>query len=392
VYRVVNCLSTQHDERLVALAVVICAIAALTSFKIYSHVLVSRGFQRLGLLLLTGVCSGAGVWATHFIAMLAYEPGVSTAYEPIATAASLLIAVAAATVGFAIASGSRGRWLGVSGAAIGGAVVGSGIALMHYTGMGALVVPGTLEWDSASVVASLAIGSLLAAAAMSAYHVWSARQRLWLAAGLLTLAICGLHFTAMGAVTIVPDPFVVARSSQISDSVMAFAVTGATLVVMLSGITSIAFMESRTRRQREEELRVQNLRFETALRHMSQGLCMFDAEKRLAVCNDRYARLYRLPPDLLRVGTPHDVIIAHRVSNGVLKGRAVLRRWRTRSRLWAGCPRTQARPVSTSSPMAARSALPASPCRGADGSHFMKTSRIAGNPRKRYCIWPGMMR
>jgi diguanylate cyclase (GGDEF)-like protein len=320
VYRVVHCLSTQHDQRLVALAVVICAIAALTSFKIYSHVLVSRGFQRLGLLLLTGVCSGAGVWATHFIAMLAYEPGVSTAYEPIATSASLFIAVAAATVGFAIASGSRGRWPGVSGAAFGGAVVGSGIALMHYTGMGALVVPGTLEWDSASVVASLAIGSLLAAAAMFAYHVWSARQRLWLAAGLLTLAICGLHFTAMGAVTIVPDPFVVVRSSQISDLVMAFAVTGATLVVMLSGITSIAFMESRTRRQREEELRVQNLRFETALRHMSQGLCMFDAEKRLAVCNDRYARLYRLPPDLLRVGTPHDVIIAHRVSNGVLKG------------------------------------------------------------------------
>ena len=69
-----------------------------------------------------------------------------------------------------------------------------------------------------------------------------------------------------------------------------------------------------------EDLRCQNLRFNAALANMAGGLCMFNAEKRLVVCNDRYAKLYQLPSELLKVGTPHRAIIAHRVSHGILKG------------------------------------------------------------------------
>jgi methyl-accepting chemotaxis protein len=63
-----------------------------------------------------------------------------------------------------------------------------------------------------------------------------------------------------------------------------------------------------------------NMRFDTALENMTHGLCMFDAGKRLVICNERYASLYRLPPELLKIGTPHEAIIAHRVMNGLLKG------------------------------------------------------------------------
>ncbi|NJO32450.1 MAG: PAS domain-containing protein [Rhodospirillales bacterium] len=69
----------------------------------------------------------------------------------------------------------------------------------------------------------------------------------------------------------------------------------------------------------EERLKAKNL-LATALDNMGEGLCMFDADRRLLVCNDRYAKLYQLPQELLAVGTPHDAIIAHRVSNGILKG------------------------------------------------------------------------
>jgi hypothetical protein len=60
-----------------------------------------------------------------------------------------------------------------------------------------------------------------------------------------------------------------------------------------------------------------NNRFSSALENMTHGLCMFDAEKRLVICNERYADLYHLPPELLKVGTPHQAIIAHRVANHV---------------------------------------------------------------------------
>ena len=52
----------------------------------------------------------------------------------------------------------------------------------------------------------------------------------------------------------------------------------------------------------QQELQEQKLRLDTAINHMGEGLCMFDAEKRLVVCNDRYAKMYRLPPELLTAG------------------------------------------------------------------------------------------
>jgi diguanylate cyclase (GGDEF)-like protein/PAS domain S-box-containing protein len=79
-----------------------------------------------------------------------------------------------------------------------------------------------------------------------------------------------------------------------------------------------ALAEAELNRQRE--LAEQSLRFSAAVENMSQGLCMFDKEKKLVVCNRLYARIYKLPAEMLEPGTPHREIIAHRVSNGILKG------------------------------------------------------------------------
>jgi methyl-accepting chemotaxis protein len=68
---------------------------------------------------------------------------------------------------------------------------------------------------------------------------------------------------------------------------------------------------------RQSSLEQTNSRFSTALENMTHGLCMFDAQKRLVVSNKRYADLYRLPPELLKIGTPHQAIIAHRVTNRI---------------------------------------------------------------------------
>ena len=49
--------------------------------------------------------------------------------------------------------------------------------------------------------------------------------------------------------------------------------------------------------EREEELRSQNMRLDVALENMAHGLCMFDAEERLVIANDRYAEMYGLAPE-----------------------------------------------------------------------------------------------
>ena len=57
-----------------------------------------------------------------------------------------------------------------------------------------------------------------------------------------------------------------------------------------------------------------------ALNNMPHGLCMFDAKKRLVLCNDGYAEMYRLPPELRRAGATHDAIIANRIKSGLMAG------------------------------------------------------------------------
>ncbi|HEU5273340.1 MAG TPA: PAS-domain containing protein [Xanthobacteraceae bacterium] len=73
-------------------------------------------------------------------------------------------------------------------------------------------------------------------------------------------------------------------------------------------------------KQRQEELRVQNMRFDTALGQMSQGLVMFDRNHRLIVCNDRYAAMYGLPPELTTPGRAQEAIIRHRIDAGLFTG------------------------------------------------------------------------
>lgn len=96
------------------------------------------------------------------------------------------------------------------------------------------------------------------------------------------------------------------------------------LFAALAGIgLAISIFHFRQLSEREtaaSQLQTQNIRFNAALNNMSQGLCMFDADRRLVVCNERYARFYALPPELLEAGTSHEAIIKHRISSGILAG------------------------------------------------------------------------
>jgi diguanylate cyclase (GGDEF)-like protein/PAS domain S-box-containing protein len=232
-YRVISCLVVQHDYRLVLLAAAICAATTFTSFSIYSRVAHAQKMMRLGWLFLTGVCTASGIWATHFVAMLAYNAGVQTAYDPVLTAGSLLVAIVATTLGYFVCSGRSPPEI-----AIGGGVVGIGIGLMHFTGMRALIVPGTIKWDATLVIVSLALGAALASAATTVFHRLENFRAIAAGAGLLTLGICGLHFTAMGAAYIEPDPTIIVEGFSADASVLALAIAGLTVLVMLAGLAA----------------------------------------------------------------------------------------------------------------------------------------------------------
>src|ERR1700747_1301151 len=100
--KVFLCSSTEHDWRLVIAAALVCLPATFATFFLYSTVPVLPLWRRWIWLAMTGLVAGSGLWTTHFTAMLAFRPGLSTGYEPVATLGSLGVAVLSTTAGFAV--------------------------------------------------------------------------------------------------------------------------------------------------------------------------------------------------------------------------------------------------------------------------------------------------
>jgi methyl-accepting chemotaxis protein len=119
------------------------------------------------------------------------------------------------------------------------------------------------------------------------------------------------------AIDIPVDAFLVTSKTQSQEA-------GLTLFLALSAIgLIISLLHFRQMNQREAssaQIHTQNARFMAALNNMSMGLCIYDGDRRLIVCNDIYRKLYSLPAELTTPGTHHDLIIKYRVTHGILAG------------------------------------------------------------------------
>lgn len=157
----------------------------------------------LGLAALT--IGGVGIWLMHFIAMLGFTtPGLPVRYDIGRTGVSAVLAVAAVFAGLLV-FGARRRFA-VWRLLVGGVITGLAVALMHYTGMWAVNLKGTITYDSGLVALSVGIAVLAATVAL-----WFtvAIERLWLqvlAGMVMGVAVVGMHYTGMAAVRAHLDP------------------------------------------------------------------------------------------------------------------------------------------------------------------------------------------
>ena len=245
-----TCLTTQHDLRLVLVAGVVCIAGCFTTFRLYSRMRGARGVVRAAWLLLTGLVAGSSVWATHFIAMVAFTPGLKTGYSPTGTLLSLMIAVLFMASGFAVASAQRSTTNDFAG----GVLIGLGVAAMHYTGMSAFVTQGHLVWEHATVgfSAILGVGGATAALVLAGQARTVKSQAI--GGGLLCLGIVALHFTGMSAITIIPDAGVQVPEQLLSGGILTLAVGSITAMIILGGLGAVA-IESQTSRSALERIR-----------------------------------------------------------------------------------------------------------------------------------------
>jgi len=294
--RLYGCLIEQHDLRLVALAAVICVFSCALAIELIARARQARG-NRAAWSALAAATFGTGVWATHFVAELACDPGLPFGYALGLTGFSLIVAMALAAAGMFIA-------LRYEAPLRGGAVIGAAIGAMHYLGIAALRIPASINWDAICVVLSLAAGMLLSAAAVQALWWGTGLRHRLSATGLLVAAIVGLHFTAIAAMTLAPDAAIDLPRAIVAPKLLAVAVAAVTAAIMAVGLAGLIGTHfTRRLAQEAERLRRSEARLIEAIEALPAGFALYDAEDRFVLCNTRYRTIYAETTDLLRPGT-----------------------------------------------------------------------------------------
>jgi signal transduction histidine kinase len=234
--KIVDCIVDGHNLWLVLVAALVCILASHTTFSLWYRASTQVASARYVWLAAAAVSMGSGVWATHFVAMLAYNTSWPIDYDLTLTALSALIAVVVSGAGLLLAA--RGLFIP------GGAVAGSAIGMMHYTGMAALRGSVQINWDLSYVAASLVFGIVAAALAFHQLRRREGVKGRIVVVALFALAICGMHFTAMTAATLTFDPWGdPIGASDLERQSMAIAVAAVAAMLLGAGML-IALLDS----------------------------------------------------------------------------------------------------------------------------------------------------
>ncbi|WP_315835111.1 bifunctional diguanylate cyclase/phosphodiesterase [Bradyrhizobium prioriisuperbiae] len=286
-FRVYSGIVTAHDFNLVVLAIVICALASFAAINLLRHAHNSSGRTRNIWLGVAAISTGSGIWATHFIAMLSFSPGIPSGYNIVLTIGSLLAVILLTGAGLTVSVIPNQRAAPYAG----GAIVGTGIAAMYQLGMAAFEIQGTIQWDRTLIANSLLLAILASAAAIAAGLRGKSFKWKCYGALLLTLAIISHHFTALGAASIVPDPAIAISPLAIPTAWLAVGVAASSFVIILLALAG-AWLDNHDRRRSELETdRMQSLA-DAAV----EGLVL-SHDNKIVTVNNSFAQLIGYPQE-----------------------------------------------------------------------------------------------
>ncbi|WP_411195725.1 EAL domain-containing protein [Rhizobium sp.] len=277
-FTVLTCVTEQHNLTLVGLAGLICFLASLCAMVLLDRAMSSDGAARWVWIGTAGAAGGFGIWATHFVAMLAYDPGVVVGYHAGLTLVSLLVAIVATTGAIAAKIGYS-RWVANI---LAGVLFGAGIGSMHFSGMLAIEFPGDISWDGGFVAVSVALGIAFSVAAFR-FAGRGERSLLGRLAPtlLLTSGVVALHFTAMAGVTVTPGIVALDPATLLSPAVMVVTIAAVTFSLLAAGFAAAIFAvrsEAKTAKaERNFKLLVQGV--------TDYAICMLDPDGKVSNWN-----------------------------------------------------------------------------------------------------------
>jgi diguanylate cyclase (GGDEF)-like protein/PAS domain S-box-containing protein len=247
-----------YDYRMVAFSVVIATFAAYAAFELAGRVAAAgRGSQ---VLWLTGGATslGLGIWAMHYIGMLAFRLPVPVVYDYPTVVLSLLAAMAASAV--ALFTVSREN-LTVRSRITASFITGGGIAAMHYMGMAAMRLPAMMEyqWSIVALSVVVAVGVSLAAIvlAFQLRQEKTVSRRKLLSALLMGSAIPLTHYTGMWAVTFHASNGAINLGNVVSISSLGVVTISCVTFAFLAAAIATSFLDRMLAAQRAQAVGVQ---------------------------------------------------------------------------------------------------------------------------------------
>ena len=243
--KVLGCVTHQHDLRLVAMSAVICVLGCLTTTTLLARA--AKGARRTRHLCLASAAAvfGCSIWSLHFVAMLAFMPGQEMGYELGLTGLSIVVAVGGSLLALFTWKGPDAR----SGRVVlSGVLLGLAISGMHYLGVKAMTFSGFLLFDHAYVVASVVVSVVFSIVALARAADLSRTGRRFEVGGWLTLAICGLHFTGMTAITVAPGTAEAMDGVVLGTTRLAVGVGGVSLAILIASLVAVMVEHQLSRR------------------------------------------------------------------------------------------------------------------------------------------------
>src|SRR5207302_3551754 len=152
-----------YNYALVALSVLLAMVASYAALDLAARVTAAAGWTRAVWLLGGASAMGMGIWSMHYIGMLAFVLPIPVAYHWPTVLLSLFAAILASVIALHVVSRQK---MSVSRAVAGSALMGAGIASMHYIGMAAMRLPAISQFNSFLVVLYVLLAVLISLGAL----------------------------------------------------------------------------------------------------------------------------------------------------------------------------------------------------------------------------------
>ncbi|KDC60885.1 diguanylate cyclase (GGDEF) domain protein [Bordetella bronchiseptica MBORD678] len=235
-----------YDATLVLTSLFVAILASYTALGMAGRVAASRGVAARVWLGGGAFAMGLGIWSMHFIGMLAFSLPIPLGYDVALTVASMALAVACSAFALWVVTRATLPWRRLAGAA---ALMGTGIAAMHYTGMAAMRMHPAIEYSPALFMLSVAVAIVASGAALWITHALrhnrpGAPAYRICAAIVMGLAIVGMHYTGMAAANFPQGSVCMAANSGISAGWLAVSTAAVTLAVLAVALV-VAVLDTR---------------------------------------------------------------------------------------------------------------------------------------------------